>query len=182
MHSEQPTTGVFNGNEIQHWDFETIDPELESHMNECPECKADLMCDVLDFWESSYELMGDWILDTKTNQYNPDESGEYSAIYNRDHNTIQVIHSRFYQYGNPCSPCYPGQVEFSSDGKFIAFSLPYDMLYPDDLPFNRLTARWIIKDKLEYKTYKLRNIYYRIKYRVKLLTMRLNKRRIENNS
>jgi hypothetical protein len=149
VNSENPVTGVINSNEVS-WDFMdndytclVCDGWIQEHniasdnddyqfSENCPNCKDwGMYC--LDFMscDSSHtKLHGDWILDTKTGLYEPDKTGEYAMIENES--TCQIVFSKTIKKGNPCSPCYPGQVEFSNDGDFKAYTLPSELLYQDE--------------------------------------------------
>ena len=93
-----------------------------------------------DMWESHGRvLLGDW---KKTREYsNPERTrwtmkwgadtakkdGEgFAAIYNQDTYTIQVVWSRWTQYGEPASPCYPDQNCLLTSGISKTYSLPPD--------------------------------------------------------
>jgi hypothetical protein len=54
--------------------------------------------------------------------YEPDETGEYAAIVRET--VTQVIWSKYTEGGALCSPCYPGQVDLDTPGKFLAYTLP----------------------------------------------------------
>jgi len=127
--SDIPVTGVINTNEIA-WEFmddDYICLDCEVYINENPDIDDYnfLECD-----SSHTRIHGDWILDTKTGQYEPDKTGEYAMIENES--TCQIVFSKTVKCGNPCSPCFPGQVEFSRDGDFKAYALPSDLLYQDE--------------------------------------------------
>ena len=126
--SEVPTTGVINNNEIA-WEFLDCDficLTCEEIINESdnPDDWDWVECD-----SSHTRIHGDWILDTKTGLYEPDLTGEFAMIENES--TCQVVFSTSTKRGNPCSPCYPGQVEFSNDGDFLAYTLPNELLNPE---------------------------------------------------
>lgn len=166
-----PVTGVIGFNECSEWiwDEESIDIDFESHLND-PLEHNELNCEICEYWDSSEttELIGGWILDTNTQLYEPDPDSEYSAIVNGSMFTIQVVRSQTLLMGNPCSPCYPGQVEFSQSGDFIAYSLPYDLIQPELVPFNKLTYKWYIKSRLQdLYTYQIWNRYCAIRFRFK---------------
>ena len=118
--SENPVTGVLSINEInlEFIDFNdeiclTCDEMMKQEDEENPD-NPDY--DWIECDSSHTRLHGDWILDTNTGQYEPDKNGEFAAIENEG--IFQVVFSQYIARGNPCSPCYPGQVEFSQDGEF----------------------------------------------------------------
>jgi hypothetical protein len=170
INSNYPVTGVFSFNEVRSWIWEedSIDPEWEEHAESCKLCLDGFYCPDSDIWESTHLLIGDWVKDSE-GLYDSDPSGDYAAIVNFDpHYTIQVIRSKYLKRGNPCSPCYPGQVEFSQEGDFIAFSLPYDLLQSELVKFNRLTYKWFIRSWLQdFYTFQIWNRYARIRFRFK---------------
>jgi hypothetical protein len=92
-----------------------------------------------EMWEGGDTLGGNW---KKVNGlYEPDKSGEYSAIFNRDQNTIQVIWSKHLIRCSSCSPCYPGQGDVDcKPGKYgdqRSYMLPPDMM----------TEEWVAENK-----------------------------------
>ena len=68
--------------------------------------------------------------------YTPDETAEYSAIVGEIY--TQVIQSRWLLQSALCSPCYPGQGNADSVGKFLAYSLPPDMFEKEDPVVKRI--------------------------------------------
>ena len=132
VQSEIPTTGVLSHNEVESWLYETeltcltCDAMYEEEDRDNPE-NPDY--DFIECDPSHTRLLGDWILDTITKQYEPDKTGEFAAIENES--TIQVVWSKFTAKGRLCSPCYPGQVEFSNEGDYLAYTLPEDLLYKE---------------------------------------------------
>lgn len=60
----------------------------------------------------------------------PDDSREYSAIVGELY--TQVIHSRWFQMAEMCSPCYPGQGNLDAPGGFATYALPPDRYGGDD--------------------------------------------------
>ena len=140
----KPTTGVYNGNQIN-WEFMDYDytcldcqNAFEEHGDKdyfdpnCPNCK-ELNNYCIDYIECSghMQLYGDWILDTNTRLYEPDKTGEYTAIYDSNQNVFQVVWSKITVKGSLCSPCYPGQVDVGSQGDFTAYAFPDDMIYKE---------------------------------------------------
>ena len=118
------TTGVYNANDVEWmWDDPSIDLDWEEHLKECKNEEHD-DCGPQ---EPGDQLFGEWTKD-KEDKYVPDMTGEYAAIFNSDHNTIQVLWSRYTIRCHHCSPCYPGQGDVDHDGVLIAYSLPYELM------------------------------------------------------
>lgn len=126
--SDIPSTGVLSNNSVC-WEFMTdeicltceeiqdeiesddsMDEEQKEHELEFIECDSD-----------HTRLYGDWIKDTN-GQYAPDESGEFAAIGRETE--LQVVWSKYTTRGNVCSPCFAGQIDLDSKGKFLAYTLP----------------------------------------------------------
>lgn len=120
-------TGVHNANDIEHWDDieQGIDLDYEAHTKECETYQQEGSCEC--FTDTGTTLIGSWKKDTE-DKYEPNPDGEYSAIYNPDYNTIQVVRSKYTIKCAPCSPCYPGQGDVDSPGDLIGFMLPPDMM------------------------------------------------------
>ena len=134
--SDKPVTGVISNNNLA-WEW------IEDECLTCQEIYEDIKNDdsltedekqsQLDFIEcdsSHTKIFGDWILDTKTGQYDIDYNGEFSAIENED--TTQIVYSKYTKRGALCSPCYPGQVDLDSDGIYLGYTLPDYMIYNHD--------------------------------------------------
>ena len=87
--------------------------------------------EALQYFNDMYEgndsnvLIGKWKTDEK-GLYIPDEDGDYSAIARES--VIQIVWSKNTAHGNLCSPCYPGQVDLDSEGNYLAYTLPDDMM------------------------------------------------------
>ena len=88
----------------------------------------------LQYFNDGYEsqdsnvLIGKWKTDSD-GKYMPDKTGDYSAIVRES--VIQIVYSKNTTHANLCSPCYPGQADLDSEGKYLAYTLPDDMLYND---------------------------------------------------
>lgn len=74
------------------------------------------------FWEGCGEqLYGDWIKvnaagePDENGKYAPDPDGEFALIYDSNYNVGQLVYSKWVRYGQPASPCYPGQVDARPD-------------------------------------------------------------------
>jgi len=139
VNKDNPTTGVYNGNQIN-WeflDYDFICLDCASYIMEFKELNPDYTDSELDKeWESLYcdghtHLYGSWQL--INGKYEPNESGDYSIIYNSNYNTLQVVWSKTIITGRLCSPCYPGQVDVGSQGDFKAYGLPDWLIYNPNL-------------------------------------------------
>ncbi len=114
------TTGVHSGNSIQWlWEEESID--LAWEQEECLEEEIDCS-----YQGDTPRLYGKW--KREKNHFTPVRTGEYSAIYNPDSNTLQVLFSKYAIRCHPCSPCFPGQGDVDSDGNLWAYCLPPEMM------------------------------------------------------
>ena len=122
---EMPITGVISNNLIVQFIsdemYDCIDLDYEEHLKSNDHNDND--CNCLDHWESydSTFLIGDWIKD-KDGLYDYDPNGEYAAIVRES--TTQVVYSKYTKRAGLCSPCYPGQADNESTGKFLAYDLP----------------------------------------------------------
>ena len=125
-------TGVHDANSIAWlWDEEDIDLAWKLHLEEClEEDHCDCYCDN----GSSIRLYGSW--KSSKGIFTPSRTGEFSAIFNPDSNTLQVLRSNYVIRCNHCSPCFPGQGDVDSDGEIWAYCLPPD--YMDE--------KWILEN------------------------------------
>lgn len=112
------------------FDEECIDLLWEDHLKACPEENHD-RCGLM---ETGTSLYGHW--SPCGMGYTPSKGGEYSAIYNPDYNTVQVVNSRYVIRCAHCSPCYPGQGDVDSDGHVWANCLPPSLMSKDWLKEN----------------------------------------------
>ena len=128
--SEVPTTGVFSMHNLEFicedMDTKGIDVEFEAHLRECPnedhdECWGD--------GESGETLIG-FVFDEASGKYDIDPNAEYSAIVGDTY--VQVVKSSFGIRGALCSPCYPGQVDADTEGDFLGFAVPPDVVGDSD--------------------------------------------------
>ena len=151
--SDVPVTGVispyslecvYNENEI-HPEYDLLQTDPDYHDPECDIVTgADLegtdlecTCSAGEYFEPTYSLIGDWVIG-EGDLYSPAPDGEYSAIFNYNENTIQVIASTTIARRALCSPCYPGQCDLDTRGDWLCFDVPGD-LYGDrrdpELPY-----------------------------------------------
>ncbi len=125
MSEETHLTGVLNTNEIA-WECMDVDYVCLTCEHAIEENPDDDDYDWLECDSSHTKIHGDWILNTKTGQYEPDKGGEFAMIENES--TCQVVFSTTVKNGNLCSPCFPNQVEFSRDGDTNGYALPDELL------------------------------------------------------
>ena len=87
-------------------------------------------------------LFGSW-KKNKEGEYEPDKSGEYSAIFNPEQNTVQVVWSRFLIMSGRCSPCYPNQADVDNPPRpREAFSVPDYMEAIDKDLYEKMGQRY----------------------------------------
>lgn len=77
--------------------------------------------------ESEVVLIGDWV-EKSVGVYAPDKTGDFSAIYDRNTNYVQVVWSTHYVECGMCSPCFPGQGDVDSLGRERAYIVPPEFL------------------------------------------------------
>jgi hypothetical protein len=121
------------------WDEGFIDAQFEAHREELiskfesegyhrgsAEEHADNLMEE-EFWETGTDLLyGSWVMNSDR-EYEPDESGQFAAIYDSNSNVFQIVWSKYYVKGvRMCSPCYPNQGDLGSpDGDYDAYCLPF---------------------------------------------------------
>lgn len=123
--TSMPITGVRQINRCSEWIYDTInqgiDLDWEEHLSECEEEDHD-SCGPC---EQSNVLIGGWKKDSD-GKWEPDQSAEYSAIAGQT--VLQIVWSRHTRRSALCSPCFPGQADNDSEGDYLAFDLPPDMI------------------------------------------------------
>jgi len=129
VNTENPITGVESNNCI-FWLGEEISNGIdliwEEHITECEICQGDGICEIAECWEYSGDiLIGDWIKD-KDGLWTYDPEGEYAAICREIY--TQVIYSKYTRRCALCSPCYPGQGDLGSIGKFLTYAMPPELV------------------------------------------------------
>lgn len=134
-------TGVLNGNNLESWDNDFIDLQYESALQEYLENNSDDPDgDNFEFDETGTDqLYGDWLKDNE-GKYYPDPSGEYAFIYDSNHNTIQVVFSKYCMFVARCSPCYPNQGDLDSIPNHNSMG---DPVYAYCLPVSMMDNQWI---------------------------------------
>jgi hypothetical protein len=184
LHADEPTTGVYNSNDIEYLNEELdsgIDLAWAEHVEncegQCRKCRCNHSGGYYDRKSGSapcdchYPLYGDRLNNAKSadhkydptddhdhcgpqemgdtligswkkvkGQYEPDKSGEYSAIYRSNSYTVQVVWSRFTVRAPLASPCYPGQCSVSpgreEDPRYpheqLAYAMPPDIMGGND--------------------------------------------------
>jgi hypothetical protein len=120
--SDKPITGVLNTNSIA---FEWLSDEI---CLTCEEIEEETPEDEWEFIECSSDhtrFLGDWLKDDE-GKYYPDPAGEFAAIEGEIY--TQVVFSKVTKRVALCSPCYPGQGDLDSEGEFLAYTLPAELL------------------------------------------------------
>lgn len=142
--SDKPITGVVSNNTPEWLDEEICNRGINLNYEEWLKDQETVFneAETDDEWEhyleDEYEsqpddtiLIGDWKKDKK-GLYEPDDSGEYSAIVHED--VTQVVWSKYTKRTALCSPCYPGQGDLDTPGPWLAYDLPpevYGQTYLD---------------------------------------------------
>lgn len=124
--SEIPTTGVFQTNicEFVYEDaFNGVDLSWEEHLKSHDDVEDHEDCYTN---ESPNYLIG-YRKDSQ-GLYEPDPEAEYSAIVRGENNVTQVTASKWVIRCALCSPCYPGQGNGDSEGDYLAFAIPPDVV------------------------------------------------------
>lgn len=158
-----PTTGVYSGNDLA-WEYlpgDWIDLEYEEARVEAeelartevlgagdfPALDADeveaAVAEIMerDFYsydatEGGTQLHGDWKLndDGKWEPDSENPNAEFALIYDGNDGYAQVVWSRTVRYGQPASPCYPGQVDARTDDPTepegeVASAVPVEQIF-----------------------------------------------------
>lgn len=143
----EPTTGVYSGYDLPwEWIDYTVYIDL-AYEEAVDELKASGMSDEdivaeLEYFDSGDEqLYGDWIKVNAAGEpddngkYAPNPDGEFALIYDSDYNVGQLVYSKWVRYGQPASPCYPGQVDARLDdpdqpeGGIATSAVPVEQIY-----------------------------------------------------
>jgi hypothetical protein len=127
--SEIPITGVLNNNGVEFLNEEIFHQNSVNLTFETWVKANNPSEEEIEIYEGDNDvyLIGSWKKDSEGyGYYVPDESGEYSAIVRES--VTQVIWSRFTKRCALCSPCYPGQGDLDSDGDYLAYCLPDDVM------------------------------------------------------
>jgi hypothetical protein len=129
--SEVPVCGIVGNNSVEFlndeiFSHDSVDLTYEQFLLDNPEFDPEE-----DFYESddSEYLIGDWLQDEQ-GLYYPDPNGEYSAKVMEV--TTRVYLSKTLKRCALCSPCYPGQADLDSEGTFLAYALPDDLMGGSD--------------------------------------------------
>jgi rubredoxin len=113
----------------------------------CPECESIAITSLLDAdgycpecnWNKDNaieqsecvdheKLLGNWKKDDE-GYYEPNTEGEYAAILTSStFNRIQVVWSKHTERHGLCSPCFPGQADIDSNGEYLCYVLPKDLM------------------------------------------------------
>lgn len=156
---ETPITGVFNNNSLEWiWDecdnYSTIDLDWYDYKNspdynEYAEYDRDTDTYLIGFKET-LDRNEAWYWFELGHGLMPDNNAEYSAIVSVASNTTQVVHSRWFIRSALCSPCYPGQADCETEGEFLAYSLPPEIVGTNDLELQkRIFCIPVIPDNLK---------------------------------
>ena len=122
--SNTPITGVIANNDVEYLNDEIyagIDLDYEEFLKSNPDNQS------VESWESynSTYIIGSWIKN-EDGTYSPDKTKEYAAIVSEVY--TQVVYSKYTRRCQLCSPCYPGQGDLDSEGKFLTYCLPDDLM------------------------------------------------------
>ncbi len=127
----KPTTGVLGFNSLPDWFWDELDNAIDLDFERGVEAGVSTTEDS-EFWDPSTStlLVGSWTRG-EDGLYSPDQTGEYAAIVNNDHFTVQIVWSQtVMRFNRPTfQGCYPGQVDLDSgvsQGKsgYLAYCLP----------------------------------------------------------
>lgn len=139
--SEKPVTGVLSIHSVDcsilsdecingiDLDYQEALKEFENDYQ--GEKESEEYEEALQYFNDMYEsndsnvLIGKWKTDSD-GKYMPDETGDYSAIARES--VIQIVWSKTTTRAALCSPCYPGQADLDSEGNYLAYTLPDDMM------------------------------------------------------
>ena len=132
INNDKPITGVLNINNIE-WIIDDIltgiDTNFIEHKKNCNDCEIDdngnKYHDICYQSDSLEGYLVGFILNEVTGKYDIDYTKEYSYIVNED--TIQIVHSKYVSLCSLCSPCYPGQGDADSPGKYLTYTLDEDI-------------------------------------------------------
>ena len=100
-------------------------PLFKNEDDEIPDYVEEPLETFVGAWSCEYDADEDryYMLPDRNSSY------EYAARYNPDHNTIQIIWSRYAISCRFCSPCYPGQGDIDSPGmETLAYCLPPELM------------------------------------------------------
>lgn len=125
VNSEIPITGVIQNNNVEFlldeiFSSKSVDLDYQEFLKSKPSQ------DEIDCYECDNPtiLIGDWI--KRHGEYLPKKSGEFAAIVNDF--TTQVVFSKNTKRCSLCSPCYPGQGDLDSEGIYLAYTLPSEII------------------------------------------------------
>ena len=149
VYSDTPVTGVFSNNSLEYifedCDLSGVDPDYQDAWEEA-----------LRTQQPGEELSEDWFNDgyqqsraligfrlNLAGEWEPDPNAEYSAIVSFDGmNICQVVASKWRIRGALCSPCCPGQVDADTEGEFLAYSVPPNVVGGEGEPeYDALRSR-----------------------------------------
>ena len=130
VNSDIPVTGVFSMHNLE-WicdDMDKgIDEEYEAHVRECPNEEHD---DCFGDSDGSGTTLIGFVYNEETKLYDEDPTAEYSAIVSDTY--VQVTKSSYGIRCELCSPCYPGQGDGDTEGDYLAYSIPPEVVGEQD--------------------------------------------------
>jgi hypothetical protein len=157
--SDTAITGVYGINQLADWfwqeddicmDCEEAYSQEDIDTTPADDCEYDENDEPIEYWSdfiiecdgSHTKLVGDWLEytgpDIKKHEhecyfivngtgYTPNKQGEWAGILRET--TVQIVWSIYTARAALCSPCYPGQADAGSDGEFLHYALPEDLIY-----------------------------------------------------
>lgn len=135
----KPIVGVMNINDSAYLCEDImnhgIDTYFEEHLKEC----TNEYHDECFYHEGLSGYLVGYKLDKDTGLYDEDHTKEYCALINET--TAQITYSKYVSKCALCSPCYSGQGNLSTVGKYICYNLPpelFDEEYNEHLEIIRL--------------------------------------------
>lgn len=123
--SEAPITGVFSLNSLEFINEEAekgIDLAWHRHLLECKSEDHDDCAQE----DSDTFLIG--FVEGDEGKFDVDTNAEWSAIVSYSWGVVQVIKSRHTVRAALCSPCFPGQADGDTEGEFLAYAPPPDVV------------------------------------------------------
>jgi hypothetical protein len=125
VNSEKPIVGVVANNSVE-WLNEEIQEGLSlAWLNHERECKLEDHdnCDITD--EFADVLIGEWIKGWD-GKFEPDPKGEYSALVGEIYTVVYL--SKYTERHALCSPCYAGCGDIDTEGRFLCYVLPPEVM------------------------------------------------------
>ena len=155
--SDIPITGVFQNNHCEYLFDDIVHDGINlgwywyNHVEECTDqdCIDNDHESAMDYQGYFYGLIG-FIETTEKDKswywfpkqkigFLLDDSAEYSAIVGEIY--TQVVRSQYVIKCQLCSPCYPGQGDANTNGDYIAYSVPPDVIGEDEYDYTGMKKR-----------------------------------------